>query len=101
MTDFINQLRDLVTKAEKLHGCFFWTAPKTAADRRYMESRWSTPLLKWIDNDHIYTAEITVRVSCRNVYATTSYTKDGKVTNLTAIRNSLHRLESLTKEATI
>jgi hypothetical protein len=35
-----------------------------------------------------------VQCSCANVYVTTTYTRDGKKTTLTAVKNSLRRLQA-------
>lgn len=98
MTDFITQLRDLERKVNYLRGGRIWKAPKHFADRRILEDELNTPLLKWIDGDHIYTAEIRVFCGGDSVYISTNFTKDGRKTVYTEIKDSIHRMAEQDKE---
>ena len=96
----VNQIESIVDQADKFRNSYFFAPPTKAADRRNYESYNSRPEVKWIDSGNTYTAEFRVSCSCRNVYARGIYTKNGKKTNLTAIRNSLKRIrESLSTTA--
>ena len=94
MNTTIDQIRDLIDTAEHYRSCYFWRSPSSASSRRYEERRGSRDLIEWQEGGHTYTAEFTVRCSCRNVYASGSYTRDGQKTTLTAIKNSYNRLAS-------
>lgn len=82
----------IIATADKYRSSYFWTPPCNASGRRSMERRDSKPLVTWSENGHEYSAAFDVRCSCHNVYAAGSYTRDGKKTTLTAIRNSYSRL---------
>lgn len=82
--------------AEKYRNCYFWSSEGTTADeRRRQEARDSVPLISWTEGGHEYSAEWTLRISCKNYYINAEYTRDGKKTTFTAIRNSKKRLEQL------
>lgn len=48
---------------------------------------------EWSESGDTYTARFVYEESCNNVYAYGVYTRDGKKTTLTAIKNSLKRME--------
>ena len=89
----INQIEAIVREADAMKRAYFFSSPGNASARRSYEKKHTHPLVSWTDNGHTYTAEFTVSCSCKNVYATGTYTKDGKKTTLTAIRNSLARMK--------
>ena len=66
--------------------------PYNAGGRRSYEKRHSHPVVSWTESGHSWTASYTVTCSCRNVYASGEYTRDGKRTTLLAIRNSYNRM---------
>lgn len=88
----------IIDEAEYMKSAYFWTPPGNASGRRSYERKHSHDKVEWSENGHSYTAEYTVSCSCHNVYATGTYTRDGKKTTLTAIRNSYNRMRS-TEEA--
>lgn len=90
----ITSVKTIVCIAEKMRAAYFFTPPCNANGRRRYEMENSFPKVEWFDGGHEYTAEYSVRCSCNNVYAKGHYTKDGRKTNLKAIRNSLKRLEA-------
>lgn len=92
--EIVNKLHDLIDTAERFRNAYFWTPPANASGRRSYEKKNSIPEFSWEEGGHTYTAEYTVSCSCRNVYASGAYTKDGKKTTLAAIKNSLKRLEA-------
>ena len=94
MTDLTRQLRSLVEDAEYLRNAYFWTPDPTAHGRRDFEKKHNHDEIAWTDGKDIFTAKYTVRCSCKNVYAWGEYTRNGKITTLTAVRNSLKRLEA-------
>ena len=79
----------IVETAERFRSAYLWTPPKYASSRRYME-RENT----YREGGRTYTARYDVSCSCNNVYASGTYTRDGEITNLTAIRNSLKRMQA-------
>ena len=88
----INCIEEIVEEAERMRGAYFFSPPCNANRRRTYEARHTHDTVCWEEGGHSYTASYTVKCSCRNVYARGHYTRDGKVTNLTAIKNSLRRL---------
>ena len=88
----VNQIESIVDQADKFRNSYFFAPPTKAADRRNYESYNSRPEVTWMESGDTYTAEFRVGCSCHNVYARGIYTKNGKKTNLTAIRNSLKRI---------
>lgn len=88
----INAIKAIADEAESMKNAYYFRPPMNAGSRRSYEKRHSHDEVRWTEGGHEYTAEYTVSCSCNNVYAKGSYTKDGKTTTLTAIRNSLKRL---------
>ena len=82
----------IITEAEHMRSAYFFQPPTSANSRRSYERRHSHDTVTWTENGHIYTAAYIVACSCANVYARGEYTRDGKKTTLTAIRNSYKRL---------
>lgn len=85
-------IENLINTAEKFKSSYFWNPPCHAFERRSYEKKYSIPEFTWEENGHNYSAEYTVSCSCKNVYASGTYYKDGKKTTLTAIKNSLKRM---------
>ena len=94
----INQIRALVAVADYYRDAIFMTPSSLAAGRRSEEKRGTIPEFSWTEGGHKYTACYKVICSCTHVYASGYYTRDGKKTNLTAIKNSLQRLEAEQKQ---
>lgn len=88
----LTTLGEIIDTAKRFRNSYFWSPPSNARGRRRMASKNSYPKIEWIENGNTYTAEYTVSCSCRYVYAYGRYTKNGKITNLTAIKNSHKRL---------
>ena len=95
----IAAIRDIIDEAEAMKSAYFFAPISHAGARRSYEKRHSHDEVCWTEGGHEYTASYTVSCSCRNVYANGEYTKDGKHTNLTAIRNSYKRMIANAKEA--
>ena len=90
----ISEIEKIIYEAEKMRGAYFYTPPGNASSRRSYERYHSHGPIEWEEGGHTYSAEYTVKCSCRNVYAKECYYKDNKKTTLTAIKNSLKRLKS-------
>lgn len=88
----ITGIRQILEEAERMKNAYFFSPPQSAGERRNYEKFHSCPEITWTESGHIFTASFSVSCSCRNVYAAGDYTKDGKKTTLTAIRNSYKRL---------
>ena len=86
-------ISEIIEEAERMKGAYFFTPPCNASGRRSYEKHHSHGPVEWDEGGHHYTAEYSVNCSCRNVYASGNYTKDGNKTTLTAIRNSFKRLQ--------
>ena len=94
LKEVIAAVRGIVDEAERMRGAYFFRPPANAYGRRRYEQEHSHAEVAWEDGGHAYTAEYCVSCSCRNVYACGTYTRDGKKTTITAIRNSLKRMEA-------
>lgn len=90
----INLLKKLVATADHYRYAFYMTPSSLAAGRRWEEKRGTVPEFAWTEGGREYTACYKVICSCDHVYASGYYTRDGKKTTLTAIKNSLKRLEA-------
>ena len=89
----IHQIRALIAVADHYRYSYYMTPSSLAAGRRWEEKRGTVPEFTWTEGGHKFTACYKVSCSCTHVYASGYYTRDGKKTNLTAIKNSLKRLE--------
>lgn len=90
--EILNQIEAIITEAEQMTGAYFYGAPQSAGARRAYEKKHTHAVVEWTEGGHTYTAAYNVRCSCANVYASGEYTRDGKKTTLTAIRNSYKRM---------
>lgn len=90
----INKINDVIWTAEKFKNAYFLGSVGNAYNRRRTEEKNSIDYFEWQDGKDVYSAEYTVSCSCKHTYASGSYTKNGNKTNLTAIKNSLKRLEA-------
>lgn len=91
-TGIMNQIKAIITEAEQMAGAYFYGSPKSAGARRAYEKKHTHARVEWTEGGHTYTAAYNVRCSCSYVYASGDYTRDGKKTTLTAIRNSYKRM---------
>ena len=94
MKEKLQQISAIISEAEKMKNAYFFRPPMAAGMRRSYEKYHSHDLVTWEEGGHVYTAKYTVSCSCNNVYASGEYTKDGKKTTLTAIRNSYKRISA-------
>ena len=90
--EIIEGIREIIREAEHMKNAYFWDSPKTAGQRRGYEKQHSHEEISWHENGSDWSARYDVSCSCRNVYACGTYTRDGKKTTLTAVRNSYKRL---------
>lgn len=90
----LDALRAIIAEADDMRGAYFFTPPQSAPARRSYERKHTHARISWTDGGRTYTAEYTTRATCHNVYAVGTYTRDGQRTTLTAIRNSLRRIEA-------
>ena len=93
-SDIVATVAAIVETAERFRNSYFWTPPKYASGRGYMEHENTYREVEWVEGGRTYTARYYVSCSCRNVYASGAYTRDGEITTLTAIRNSLKRMQA-------
>ena len=94
LNEIVPAVRGIVDEAERMRGAYFFRPPANAYGRRRYEQEHSHAEVAWEEGGHVFTAEYVVSCSCRNVYARGKYTRDGAATTITAIRNSLKRMES-------
>ena len=85
-------IKELIDQAQCFKNAYFWSAPGSASSRRWYEQKNTIPLIEWEEGGNTYTGRFDVTCSCKNVYASGYYTKNGKKTTLTAIKNSYKRL---------
>ena len=88
------KIEAIINEAENMKNCYFWNSPATASARRSYEEKHTHEEISWTDGKDTYTAEFVVICSCKNIYAQGRYTKNGNKTTLTAIKNSLKRLQN-------
>lgn len=93
-TELIEQIENLVDTAHKFKNAYFWTPPTSAGERRSYERYYSISEFNWNEGGADYSASYEVTCTCRYIYTEGRYYKDGKKTNLTAIKNSLKRLKT-------
>ena len=93
MKDIKEKILDVIYEVDRCKGSYFWKPSGGASTRRYNERKHSIPEFSWCENGDTYTAAFVYQESCNNVYAYGVYTKNGKKTTLTAIKNSLKRME--------
>lgn len=85
---------DIVEQAETCKNAYFWTPACNAASRRWHEEQHSRDRVEWAESGHTYAAAYHYRESCSHCYASGEYYRDGSSTTLTAVRNSLRRMEA-------
>ena len=95
MNETIDILELILETADYFKSSYFWSSPQSAKQRRYYEELHSVPLHYFEFGGHSYTVEYTVRCSCKNIYARGFYTRDGKKTTLTTIKNVLKKMKQL------
>ena len=88
----IEAIGKIIEQAERFKNSYFWSPPKTASGRRNYEEYNTCPYTEWVEGQNTYTAAFIVECSCKNIYAKGNYTRNGKKTTLTAIKNSYRRL---------
>ena len=86
----------IVSEAEICKNAYFWSPGGSASTRRWNESRHCQPRVEWTEGGHTYAAAYHYRETCSCVYASGEYYRDGVKTTLTAVRNSLKRMQSAT-----
>lgn len=89
----IESVKKVVMEAAEMKNSFFWKPPYGADGRRRYEQEHSHDRVEWEENGHEFSAEFSVKCTCSNIYAYGTYTRDGKKTTLTGIKNSLKRME--------
>lgn len=93
MENIIAKIAAIINEAETMKRAYFFKSPTSAGGRRSYEKYHSHDMVEWEEGGHTYSARYTVSCSCANVYARGEYTRDGKPTTLTAIKNSYNRLK--------
>jgi hypothetical protein len=88
----VKQIEEFLSTSNYLRNAFFWSPPKNAAGKRSMENRYTIPEFTFTYGKDIYTCELSVSCSCSNVYVTKTITKNGKITNITPVKNVLKKM---------
>ena len=89
----IHSIRALLAVADFYRNAIFLIPPSWSLGRQQEETRGYIPEFSWTEGGHRFTASYSVCCTDKRVIARGYYTRDGKKTNLTAIKNSLKRLE--------
>lgn len=92
MLDTVAAIQKVVDMADKMKNAYFWTVNENKSCRKRYDEYHSAPEVCWTDNGHEYSAEFCTTSSRQNVYTKGYYYKDGKATNLKAIRYSCDRM---------
>ena len=90
----IHKIRALISVAEHYRNAFYMPVPQTMNECIQEEIRGAVPYFSWFDGNTKFTACHIVKCKYNHIFAKGFYTRDGKKTNLTAIKNSLKRLEA-------
>ena len=97
--EIIDKLHELLYNVDKFKNCYFWTGDNGNARQRESYCKlWNIPTFSFIESNNLYTVNFIVEQSRHNTYVKTLYTRNGKKTNLTAIKNVLKRLETVNDE---
>ena len=89
----ISLVEAIVNETETMKNAYFFQPCGNASSRRWYDEKHFHEKVEWTEGNSVYIAEYTVKSSCRNVYASGYYTKNGNKTTLTAIKNSLKRMK--------
>ena len=89
----IHKIRALIAVAEHYRNAFYMPVPLTMNEVIKEEIRGTVPYFTWWDGNTKFTACYIVKCKENHIFAKGYYTRDGKKTNLKAIKNSLKRLE--------
>lgn len=92
--ELIKKLEAIIREADHMKKSYFWRSPSLAGERRGYEKRHSHEEITWTENGSDWSARYDVRCTCQNVYASGTYTRDGRKTTLTAVKNSLLRMQA-------
>lgn len=95
----LNAVRDILIQSAKFSRAYWWKPQATANSRRETERYESRPTVEWDESGHHYTARFDVECHYTYTEGKGYYTKDGKRTTATAIRNSANRMERDLKAA--
>ena len=90
----IHSIRALLAVANFYRNAIFLVPPSWELGRQQEEIRGFVPEFSWTEGGHRFTAFYSVECTEKRIIARGYYTRDGKKTNLTAIKNSLKRLEA-------
>ena len=90
----IHKIRALIAVAEHYRNAFYMPVPLTVNECIQEEIHGTVPYFYWFDGNTKFTACYIVKCKENHIFAKGFYTRNGKKTNLTAIKNSLKRLEA-------
>lgn len=81
-------VQDFLANDMKFKNSYFWTPPRSASSRRAMEFDDNITVQV---NGNAYELKQSISCSCKNVYYSKAIIKNGKVTNLTALKNDMKK----------
>lgn len=92
--DLFEAYDSLCRSISRTQGCYFWRGDNgNRAARDWRAQQYEIPEFSWVEAGHTYTAAFSFYQTRNRTIASGSYTKDGKKTTITAIRNSVNRLK--------
>ena len=87
----IETAKRIIALNDRFRGAFFFTPPSSASERRRYE-RNNSEKVEFDHDNHHFVFDFVVECSCHNVYVRRNYTKDGKSTNITTLKNILTKI---------
>ena len=81
----MRMLEEIISTHERMQGCYFWTPPSSASQRRQYENRYSNQIrfeLNGVDYDIVQATDC----SCANIYYTLKIHVDGAKKDVRALR---------------
>ena len=89
MNNQAKQIEAIIDTAEKYKNCYFWNAARTNAAQRRREEFDNNYRFE-VDGDVIEVNQY-LSISCKNYYYGHTITKNGKKTNITALKTALRK----------
>lgn len=91
--ELLDAIQAIVSLAEKMKYSYFFSPPGNSRARRNYAAVRTAEKVEWTEGGNAYTARFVTSCSASHVYAHGIYTRNGKRKTLTAIRNSLRRMQ--------
>jgi len=93
MNTTIEHISRVIATAERCKNAYHWTPSQSAGGRRSNEARNTIAPVTIAAGHDTWVIGFDYRETCRNVYASGHYYRNGKKTTLTAVKNLLKRMQ--------